>query len=374
MIRRLFRILLGLLLAIVLLGLIAAAVGPLLVDPTPARGKTSSEALQRPRTGFVEVPFPGTDGLRLHVAERSASAPDAPTFVLLHGFTFNLYTWDRLTEGLAARGRVAAYDQIPYGLSAKPLPGTWSGKNPYSKVAALAQLMALLEARGIEQAYLVGNSSGGTLALEAARAYPERVRGLILLAPWVNSKRPILPRWLVDLPQMDRLTLLLARKRLVFGASGYIGSHLVPRLLEEGIPVRASSRNRAVLEARGWPGAELVEADALDPASLDRRWPASSWPTTWSTPWAPARTSAGSTWRPRPTSPPRRSAPGSSASSISAAWCRTTPTASTSSRAATPAMCCAAARCRSPSCAPASSSAPAPRPSRSCATWSITCR
>ncbi|MEO8061080.1 MAG: NAD(P)H-binding protein, partial [Burkholderiales bacterium] len=55
---------------------------------------------------------------------------------------------------------------------------------------------------------------------------------------------------------------------LVFGASGYIGSHLLPRLLREGHAVRASGRNRKVLEARDWPGVELVEADALRPDSL----------------------------------------------------------------------------------------------------------
>ncbi|MCG6940599.1 MAG: alpha/beta hydrolase [Thiohalocapsa sp.] len=209
----LLRLLLILIVLVLALALIAALVGPLLIDPAPAPGKTSAQALERRGIRFVEIPFPGTEGLSLHVAEQAPDVKSAPppTFVLLHGFTFNLYTWNRIMAPLAERGRVIAYDQIPYGLSAKPLPGTWHGENPYSKAAALKQLMVFLDELKVGQVFLVGNSSGGTLALEAALAYPERVRGLILLAPWVNSKRPILPQWLVDLPQTKRLTLLLAR-------------------------------------------------------------------------------------------------------------------------------------------------------------------
>jgi len=55
---------------------------------------------------------------------------------------------------------------------------------------------------------------------------------------------------------------------LVFGASGYVGSNLVPALQATAVRVRAAARNRKVLEARGWRDVELVEADALDPASL----------------------------------------------------------------------------------------------------------
>ncbi len=55
---------------------------------------------------------------------------------------------------------------------------------------------------------------------------------------------------------------------VVFGASGYIGSNLVPYLQHRGIPVRACARNLAVLKGRQWQGVDCVAADALQPASL----------------------------------------------------------------------------------------------------------
>jgi hypothetical protein len=54
---------------------------------------------------------------------------------------------------------------------------------------------------------------------------------------------------------------------LVFGTAGYVGAHLVPGLQRHGCALRASGRNRKVLEARDWPGVELVEADAWLPDS-----------------------------------------------------------------------------------------------------------
>lgn len=54
----------------------------------------------------------------------------------------------------------------------------------------------------------------------------------------------------------------------MFGASGYVGTHLVPRLVAAGRMVRAAARSAKVLAARGWSGVELVEADALKPETL----------------------------------------------------------------------------------------------------------
>ncbi|MBY5945856.1 DUF2867 domain-containing protein [Photobacterium rosenbergii] len=51
---------------------------------------------------------------------------------------------------------------------------------------------------------------------------------------------------------------------LVVGASGYIGSHLVPELASAGYKVRATGRNLKLLEKRGWQDIENVSVHYLD--------------------------------------------------------------------------------------------------------------
>jgi len=55
---------------------------------------------------------------------------------------------------------------------------------------------------------------------------------------------------------------------LVAGASGYVGSRLVPRLLDRGYTVRCLARNPEALKGRGWQRAEVVFGNTLEPDSL----------------------------------------------------------------------------------------------------------
>ncbi len=92
----------------------------------------------------------------------------------------------RLTE-LAAGHRVIRYDRRGFG-------GT---RGESGEHAHYEDLLALLDARGIEQAALVGASMGGACALDAALAAPERITRLVLLGSGLTGPpddRGALPR------------------------------------------------------------------------------------------------------------------------------------------------------------------------------------
>ncbi|MCB1354940.1 MAG: alpha/beta hydrolase [Maritimibacter sp.] len=188
---------------------LAAAILPLVMPVRPLTGLVPVAALAGPEDRFVTLPFDGTDGIDIRY--REAGAPDAPcTLVLLHGSVFNAETWDAVMAPLSEDCRVVAYDQAPYGLSEKLLPGTWTGPSPYAPEAAVARVTQLMDALGIGRAVLVGNSYGANLAVQAAAAAPDRVAGLVLAdaAVYVDEN---MPGWLMRLPQVERLGPLLAR-------------------------------------------------------------------------------------------------------------------------------------------------------------------
>lgn len=93
--------------------------------------------------------------------------------VLLHGQPGSGADWKQVTERLPRGLGVLAPDRPGYGASRRPAGGFAAGARA---------VLADMDARGIDQALLVGHSYGGGVALAAARLAPERVAGLVLLA------------------------------------------------------------------------------------------------------------------------------------------------------------------------------------------------
>ena len=113
-------------------------------------------------------------GYQTNVQEHGEGFP----LMLIHGSGPGVTAWANwrlVMPELARQRRVIAPDMLGFGYSERPA-------NPdYQRDVWVEHAIGVLDALGIEQADLVGNSFGGGIALALAIRYPQRVRRLVLM-------------------------------------------------------------------------------------------------------------------------------------------------------------------------------------------------
>src|SRR5918994_4594344 len=122
------------------------------------------------------------NGVRLHVAEAGAGPP----LILLHGWPQHWWCWRRVIPRLAEEYRVIAPDLRGWGWSDAP-------RDDYAKSTFAADIVALIDAEGLDGVRIIGHDWGGFTAFLIALAHPARVERMVVLdvaPPWLGRPRP----------------------------------------------------------------------------------------------------------------------------------------------------------------------------------------
>jgi len=171
-------------------------------------------------------------GATLHVIELGLRDAAGPPIVLLHGASSNLEVMRQpLGERLARHHRVVLFDRPGHG---------WSTRARVEDSTPAAQARMIEEALvqlGVNRAIFVVHSWSGALGLRLALDYPDRVAGLVALAPvaypWrggVGTYNAIISMPLIGPLLAWTITLPLG---LVFAGAGARGVFL-PQTMPDG--------------------------------------------------------------------------------------------------------------------------------------------
>jgi pimeloyl-ACP methyl ester carboxylesterase len=136
----------------------------------------------------------------IEIAYETFGNPTDPPVVLVMGLGTQMIAWpDRFCEDLAAGGRyVVRYDNRDVGLSTHldhlEVPDIKAvalrRKRPAYFVSDMADdLVALLDALGLDRVHLVGASMGGFIVQTAALEHPDRFLSLTLMMTSTGSRR-----------------------------------------------------------------------------------------------------------------------------------------------------------------------------------------
>jgi haloacetate dehalogenase len=116
---------------------------------------------------------------QVQIAGRVGGQRSKPALVLLHGFPQSHVMWRRVAQALKEEFFIVMPDLRGYGDSSK-LPATQDHAQA-SKRAMAADVVGVLDALGIEQAFVCGHDRGARVAHRLALDHPHRVRKLCLI-------------------------------------------------------------------------------------------------------------------------------------------------------------------------------------------------
>ena len=146
--------------------------------------------------------FTTSDGTQLRVADSGAGdGTGGPTLVLVHGWSQDLRTWDRVVDDLRRTGfagRILRYDHRGHGGSDAAAEGT-------ATVGRAADDLAALIAERVPEGPLVlaGHSMGGMTLMALAERHPDLVAERVVAVAFVATASD----------EMDELTLGLPGRR-----------------------------------------------------------------------------------------------------------------------------------------------------------------
>ncbi len=183
--------------------------------------KAATDSSVRAPSSMRLEPLRQVDAGVLNIGYYEAGPADGPAVMLMHGFPYDIHSYVDVAPQLVAQGcRVI----VPYLRGYGPTRFR-DAKTPRSgeQAAIGADMMALMDALGIERAVFAGYDWGGRAACVGAALWPERCIGLVcgnayLIQDIANAMVPMrpereLPLWYQYYFQLERGRAGLAANR-----------------------------------------------------------------------------------------------------------------------------------------------------------------
>jgi len=154
------------------------------------------------------MPKIAANGIQMHYI----AAGEGEDVILLHGFLGNLAVWHLYMMPILRREyRVTTYDLRGHGYS-ELTPTGYSSRN------MAEDLLALMDAMGIQKAALMGHSFGADIALYFALKHPDRVSKILALEPGLaalvlDRKNPDWVGWSAWVTKLEECGLTIPEEK-----------------------------------------------------------------------------------------------------------------------------------------------------------------